>query len=62
MNLHPDCLDALKYPNFRHLEGNLADSDTEHYRYQCELNAISKYYTEESEVGQIVLKLKSDFE
>ncbi|CAG8737135.1 18817_t:CDS:2, partial [Acaulospora morrowiae] len=73
MNLHPDCLAALKYPtfwedtnnpslrkflDFRRLEGDLADSDTEHYRYQCELDAFRKYYTEESEVDQIVLKLK----
>ncbi|CAJ0908719.1 10539_t:CDS:2, partial [Entrophospora sp. SA101] len=50
-----------KFFDFRHLEGDLVDSVTEHYHYQCELNTISEYYTEKSEVGQIVLKLKSDF-
>ncbi|RHZ63287.1 hypothetical protein Glove_330g50 [Diversispora epigaea] len=65
LRLHPDYLDALKYPtfweetrnpslkkflDFRHLENDLEDSDTEHYGYQCELNTISKYYTEKSEV------------
>ncbi|CAG8736790.1 23593_t:CDS:2, partial [Dentiscutata erythropus] len=51
-----------KFLDFRHLEGDLADPDTEHYHYQSELNTISKNYVEESEVGQKVLKLRSDFE
>ncbi|CAH1756251.1 6957_t:CDS:2, partial [Entrophospora sp. SA101] len=40
-----------KFFDFRHLEGDLVDSVTEHYHYQCELNTISEYYTEKSEVG-----------
>ncbi|CAG8667005.1 30592_t:CDS:2, partial [Gigaspora margarita] len=55
-----DASSLRKFLDFRHLEGELADPDTEHYRYQSELNTISKYYIEGSEVGQKVLKLKSD--
>ena len=49
-----------KFLNFRLNTGDLKDPDTEHYRYQSELNTLSKYYTKESEIGKKVLKLQRD--
>ncbi|CAI2181697.1 4746_t:CDS:2, partial [Funneliformis geosporum] len=50
-----------KFLDFRFHAGDLEDPKVEHYRYQSELNTISKYYSEVSEIGQQVLKWKSDF-
>ncbi|CAG8612790.1 8111_t:CDS:2, partial [Diversispora eburnea] len=69
MNLQSDCLDVLKYPtfwkdtvkpslrdflSFRYLEGDLTDPTTEHLRYKAELDTISDYYDETSEVGKMI--------
>ncbi|CAG8461569.1 18029_t:CDS:10 [Acaulospora morrowiae] len=76
MQLTTECLKALKsgafwestdtpslhkYLKFRLHEGNLEAEETEHLRYNSDLNIISKYYSESSEVGQKVLKWKQDF-
>jgi hypothetical protein len=52
---------STQFLNFRLNTGDLKDPDTEHYRYQSELNTLSKYYTKESEIGKKVLKLQRDF-
>ncbi|GES72852.1 C2H2-type zinc finger transcription factor [Rhizophagus clarus] len=76
MDLLPECLQALRYPaywknnvepslrkflNFRLHAGDLEDSDTEHYRFQRELDTIKNFYTETSEIGQKVLKWQRYF-
>ncbi|RGB37111.1 hypothetical protein C1646_59976 [Rhizophagus diaphanus] len=76
MRLLPKCLNALKYcafwestekPSlkkfleFRLKEGNLEGEEEEHLRYKCEINTISKYYTETSEIGQKLLTWNQDF-
>ncbi|RGB25193.1 hypothetical protein C1646_470903 [Rhizophagus diaphanus] len=76
MILLPECLNALKYSvfwqnndnpslkkflDFRFNSGNLENQTIEHSRYRSELDTISTYYTETSEVGRIVRKCKKDF-
>ncbi|CAG8773485.1 15177_t:CDS:2, partial [Rhizophagus irregularis] len=42
-------------------EGNLEGEEEEHLRYKCEINTISKYYTETPEIGQKLLTWNQDF-
>ncbi|GET55975.1 hypothetical protein RIR_jg26615.t2 [Rhizophagus irregularis DAOM 181602=DAOM 197198] len=43
------------------VEGNLEGEEEEHLRYKCEINTISKYYTETPEIGQKLLTWNQDF-
>ncbi|CAG8737307.1 4833_t:CDS:10, partial [Funneliformis caledonium] len=51
----------LKFLNFRLSAGDLGDKKTEYNRYNNELNTISKYYVEMSEMGQEKAKWKEHF-
>ncbi|CAG8600820.1 11224_t:CDS:2, partial [Scutellospora calospora] len=50
-----------RFLEFRLTEGNLESEEEEHLRYICEINTISKYYTETSEIGQKLLTWNQDF-
>jgi hypothetical protein len=47
--------------NFRLSAGDLGDRKTEYGRYNNELNTISKYHAEMSEMGQEIAKWKGAF-
>ncbi|CAG8716700.1 13133_t:CDS:10, partial [Funneliformis caledonium] len=76
MYLSPECLNDLRYRvfwestdepslnkflNYRIHAEDLKDEVAEHNQYIGELNSISKYYPEMSEIGKKVKKFKQDF-
>ncbi|CAB5391302.1 unnamed protein product [Rhizophagus irregularis] len=69
MHLLSKCLSIVSFGRARkkrflkfHLkEGNLEGEEEEHLRYKCEINTISKYYTETPEIGQKLLTWNQDF-
>ncbi|POG56035.1 hypothetical protein GLOIN_2v1849246 [Rhizophagus irregularis DAOM 181602=DAOM 197198] len=50
-----------RFLKFHLKEGNLEGEEEEHLRYKCEINTISKYYTETPEIGQKLLTWNQDF-
>ncbi|CAG8661240.1 9180_t:CDS:2, partial [Paraglomus brasilianum] len=50
-----------KFLDFRLCVGDLNDEQTEHRRYKAELNTISQYYDESSDIGQKLMKWKKSF-
>ncbi|CAI2193800.1 13649_t:CDS:10, partial [Funneliformis geosporum] len=76
MYLSPKCINALKYTafwrngddpslkkflDFRRCMGDLKNPEMEHSRYNLELNTITSYYDETTEIGKKALNWKEEF-
>ncbi|RUS26444.1 hypothetical protein BC938DRAFT_470761 [Jimgerdemannia flammicorona] len=74
MQFPPECRDALRFPDFwegtdepslrefldfRLSAGDLKDEVTEHHNYSTDLNKLSKFYAEVSEMGKKILKWRN---